>query len=153
MAAVSSHGRMEEVSLSESGDWIEYIERLNQYFVANDITDSDKKKAIRLTEVGRETYSLMGTLVSPAKPSEKSYTDLCGTVKNHINPKTLVIAERFKFYQLKQRHGETVNAFLAEFRQLSEYCDFGNFLDDALRDMFVCGLTDKETCWMKRIWT
>ncbi|XP_048254597.1 uncharacterized protein K02A2.6-like [Haliotis rufescens] len=138
--ASSTYGRMEEFSVSENADWVEYIERLNQYFVANDVEDAGKRKAILLTIVGKETYSLMRTLVSPAKPADKSYTELVDVVKSHVNPKPLVIAEKFKFYQQKQHSGESVSAFMAELRKLSEHCDFGGFLDDAMRDMFVCGL-------------
>jgi len=138
--ATPAFGRIEEYCLADKADFVEYIERLTQYFIANEITDGGIKKAILLTAVGKDTYSLVRTLVSPEKPAEKSYDQLVAAIKAHVSPKPLVIAERFKFYQRKQRSGEAVNTFMAELRKLSEHCDFGGFLDDALRDMFVCGL-------------
>ena len=36
-------------------EWIEYTERLENYFLANDITDAAKKKAILLNAVGPST--------------------------------------------------------------------------------------------------
>ena len=39
--------------------------------------------------------------------------------------------------------GENVANHLAEPRRLALTCEFGNFLDEALCDKFVCGLTDK----------
>ena len=38
------------------------------------------------------------------------------------------------------RETETVSQYLAELRQMIEHCDFGEFLDESLRDMLVCGL-------------
>ncbi|XP_049512746.1 uncharacterized protein K02A2.6-like [Dermacentor silvarum] len=38
--------------------------------------------------------------------------------------------------------GETISAFSVELRHMAARCDFGTFLDDALRDRFVAGLSD-----------
>ena len=40
-------------------NWLEYVERIEQHFVANGINDDDKKKGILLTVVGSKTYSLL----------------------------------------------------------------------------------------------
>ena len=37
--------------------------------------------------------------------------------------------------------GETVNAYVAELRKLTE---FGAYLNEALRDRFVCGITSEQ---------
>ena len=52
-----------------------------------------------------------------------------------------MIAERFKFYQRKQKDGETISQFIGELKKLADTCEFGAFLEDALRDRLVCGLT------------
>ena len=49
-------GKLEE--FDDTQDWIEFIERLEQYFEANDI-GNDKKRAILLTVCGSKTYSLI----------------------------------------------------------------------------------------------
>ena len=49
-----------------------YVERLEQYFSANGITDTDKKGAIFLSVCSRKTYRLVRDLVSLEKPSEKN---------------------------------------------------------------------------------
>ena len=36
-------------------DWNEYVERLEQYFIANDIEDDKKKTAVLLIVIGAET--------------------------------------------------------------------------------------------------
>ena len=55
-------------------------------------------------------------------------------------PKLLVIAERFRFHKRDQKDGERVSTYLAELRKLAEHCQFGDYLNDALRDRFACGL-------------
>ena len=57
-------------------DWVEYVERLDSYFVANDITDPAKKRAILLNAVGPSTYRLLKTLCLPDKPTDHSFEEI-----------------------------------------------------------------------------
>lgn len=52
-------------------------------------------------------------------------------------PKPSAIVQRFKFKTHSQQPGETIAKFLAELRQLTEYCEFG-----AALDRLVCGVKD-----------
>ena len=61
-------------------------------------------------------------------------------LKSHFEPKPLLIAERFHFHRRDQAAGETIAEYVAELRRLSTHCDFGDTLNDALRDRLVCGL-------------
>ena len=135
---MATYGKVDEYQPGE--DWDAYIERLEQYFAANDITDAAKQKNILLCACGPATYAMMKRLCTPEKPSAKTFAELKKLVKDHVNPKPLVIAERYKFYQRSQEEGESVKEFLAQLRGLSEHCNFGDFLDEAIRDRFVCGL-------------
>ena len=42
-------------------------------------------RAILLSSVGSQTYSLIRNLLSPAKPGDKSYDDLVNLLKEHFN--------------------------------------------------------------------
>ena len=46
------------------------------FFVANGITDADKKKSAFLAGVGPATYALARNLVAPDKPVDKAYVEL-----------------------------------------------------------------------------
>ena len=61
-------------------------------------------------------------------------------LKDHLSTKPLTIAERFPFHKRNQREGETVTQYIAELRNLAEFCSFGTNLNDSLCDRFVCGL-------------
>ena len=130
---------------------MEYVERVKQYFVANAIDTEARKKSVLLTIVGSETYSLFRNLVLPAKSADKSFDEIADVLKKHLNPKPIIIAERYKFYHRTQRNGEALNKYLADLRKMSEHCEFGQFLEDAIRDKFVCGMINSSI--RKRLWT
>ena len=60
-------------------------------------------------------------------------------LQKHYDPQPLVIGERFRFYQRSQKPGEMIADFVADLRRFSIKCEFGEFMDQALRDRFVCG--------------
>ena len=48
-------------------EWSEYAERLENYFIANELEDVAKRRAILLNGVGAPTYRLIKTLALPAR--------------------------------------------------------------------------------------
>ena len=111
----------------------EYIERVGQYFIANDVTDEKKQTAVFLFIIGNETCSLLRNLLAPESPAGKTVKTLSETLLDHLEPQSIIIAERYKFYYRDRSENEIITEYLAEF-------DFKDFLDQALRDCFVCGL-------------
>ncbi|KAF2888333.1 hypothetical protein ILUMI_17840 [Ignelater luminosus] len=131
-------GSIEPFNPSES-DIISYMERMEQLFECNEVP-KEKQVAMFLTLIGGEAYNVLKDLVDPVLPSTKTYKDLKEVLSNHYCPKKLVIAERYMFYGAQQDPSEDVKSFVAKLKKLSKFCKFGNFLNDALRDKFVCGL-------------
>ena len=109
------------------------MERVDLFFAANDIK-ADKRVAVFLSSVGAPTYTLLRDLISPEKPQDKTLDALSTKLKEHFNPKPLVIAERFRFYSRSQSATESVSEFIADLRKLAANCNFENFLPQALRD-------------------
>ena len=52
-----------------------YLERVELFFEANGIKD-EKQVPVFLTAIGGETYALLRSLLAPAKPSSKTFTEL-----------------------------------------------------------------------------
>jgi hypothetical protein len=125
-------------------EWTSYTERMEQYFVANEVTDPSKQRGILLSVCGASTYQLVRNLVAPNKPSDRSFAEIVKLVKDHHHPPPSVIVERFNFNSRYQREGETVAQFVAQLRKLSEHCQHDATLDDMLRDRLVCGLRDSK---------
>ena len=140
MAAATVGTLSEFVELD--GDWIEYVERLEHFFLANGIEEEERQRSILLSVCGAKTYKLIRNLATPRKPGDLSFKELVTLVQEHHNPKPSVIVQRFKFHTHSRKEGVSVAAFVAELRQLSEYCEFGPVLDDMLRDRLVCGINN-----------
>ena len=116
-----------------------YLERVEVFIVANEVAE-ERQAAVFLSVVGARTFALIRDLVSPAKPSAKTFQELCDVLRAHFEPKPIVIAERFYFHSRNQGSTETIAEFLAELRKLATHCQFGEQLNEALRDRLVCGL-------------
>ena len=145
---------------NDGGDLDEYLERLEQYFVANSIgalpvgmeenentvrAAEQKKIATFLTLIGPETYKLLKNLLSPEIPATKRFDELTEILRRHLKPKKLVVAERFRFHKKTQKEGETIAVFETELRKLSSSCEFGEFREQALRDQFIVGIKSENT--------
>ncbi|XP_038063010.1 uncharacterized protein K02A2.6-like [Patiria miniata] len=140
LGAVSSApliGRLDQYDQVE--DIRNYIERLNLYFVANDIPAA-KQSAVLLSAVGATVYKTVKSLAEPTPVSAKSFKELCDMLVSHYGPKRLVVAERFRFYKREQHMDESIAQYAVALRDLASPCQFGTFLDDALRDRLICGL-------------
>ena len=109
-----------------------YAERTQLFFDANNI--DDKKVAVLLSSIGAKMYMLLRNLAAPRLPKELEYDEIVAILKQHFEPKPLVIAEHY-FHRRQQSPGESVGEFVAELRRLSTHC---KYLDEALRDRFVC---------------
>ncbi|XP_070389115.1 uncharacterized protein [Dermacentor albipictus] len=134
----SQLGQMEPFDDSTS-DWTSYDERLSSYLRANKVP-ADLQVDVFVSLIGPKTYQLLKSLTAPDTPTSKSLSELREVLSKHLSPKPSVIAERAKFYRAVQGETQTIAQFVEEIRRLAQTCDFGSFLDDALRDKFVCGM-------------
>ncbi len=135
-------GAPESFILSKGADWKLYTQRFEHFAKANKVED-DQRKHLLLALMGAPTYKLLANLAAPTEPGELSYKDVVDKLEAHFKPKPIIIAERFRFYKRNQESGEKMADYLAELRQLAATCEFKTFLEEALRDKFVCGLSSE----------
>ena len=139
---MTAHGQIGEFH-GDPEVWTSYVERLECYFVANDVADAEKQRAILLSCCGAATYGLIRSLAAPSKPTAIPYADLVKRVTAHFTPRRSKIVSRFKFNSRSQQPGESIAAYVSELRKLSEFCEYGESLDDMLCDRLVCGLAER----------
>ena len=73
------------------------------------MTDSGKKKSFLLSQCGKETYSVLRSLVSPGKVSDKSYAQIVVELLNgHLKRTTSVIAARYRFTTCCRKEGQSI---------------------------------------------
>ncbi|KAK9678921.1 hypothetical protein QE152_g40431 [Popillia japonica] len=129
---------MEEFNLREK-NWSSYIARVQQFFKANNVK-SELKTAMLITIMGSEAFDLLTDLCNPEKPENCAFEDLVDLMGNHLQPKPSDIAERYKFRHRVQENQESIANFVAVLKRLAKNCNFGNTLEDNLRDQLVFGL-------------
>ncbi|XP_075737589.1 uncharacterized protein LOC119175534 [Rhipicephalus microplus] len=137
-------GRFDQFSEDGDEDFQFYVERFDHFLKASEVSD-DLKVSVFITAIGKTACKTLKILLEPEKPENKTYAQLVQTLKEQYVPKTPMIVERFKFNRCLLQDGQAVTAFAVELKRLATSCDFGTFLDDALRDRFVAGLCDNET--------
>ena len=133
---MATYGTIGEFKESDE-TWEQYTERMEQYFLANEVEDKGKQRAIFLSVCGSKTYALIRDLLQPRKPADTDLEVIIKELKKHYSPKPSEIVERFKFHSRCQKDGEGISAFVAGLRNLSEHCNFGETLKAMLRDRLV----------------
>ena len=105
---VATIGHVELLDLSEN--WSLYTERLGQFFVANEIKDDAKQVAELIVITVKQTVRIAAQPVGTRCVSFEEVRRTGSCVGDHLDPKPLVIAERFKFHHRNQREGESGGA-------------------------------------------
>ena len=122
------------------------MERLEQFFEANDITGeakAAKQRATFLSVISPAPYKLLRSLLSPAKPTDKTYAELVAKLTEHYSPKPSEVIQCFRFNSRFRKAGKSVAAYVAELCHLTEYCNYGDTLDKMLLDQLVWGINDE----------
>ena len=104
-----------------------YLERLELYFNVNTVAAKKKVSAL-LYGIGPKFYGVLRSLLAPNRPQDKKFADLVTMLKDHYDPKPLVIAEKFRFYKHNQSSTETIADFLADLPSVVSLTPFWNRL-------------------------
>ena len=137
-AFISTVGEFQQ----ERADWTQYCDRLEYYFQAKEIADENKRKSMFLVVIGPASLKLLRNLVSPNKPHKKTLQQLIIVLKQHYNHTPPVIIQGFKFYTRTRKLSDSIATFMSELRSIAKFCNFGNTLEDMLKDRLVCGIAE-----------
>ena len=143
MSYPSTLGKLDEFKPEESS-LSAYLERAQILFVANNVPEG-KQVPVFLNALGAATYGILRDLLAPATPISQPFATITNTPRRHFEPRSLIVAERYHFHKRDQAPGETIALYVAELRRLASKCAFGGYLEEALRDRFVCGLRSEPT--------
>ena len=124
-------------------DWSQYVERLGHFFGANGVSDASKKRSVLLSTIGPKAYQTLASLVAPETPGGKTYDELIKLMAEHLSPKPPVIVQRYRFHSRVRQQGESVSVYVTQLKELARKCEFGDALNDMLRDRLVCGINDE----------
>ncbi|KRX44072.1 Transposon Tf2-9 polyprotein [Trichinella murrelli] len=136
-------GHIEEFDTSL--EWNSYASRLMFYLEANKVSSDADKRAVLLSSCSSALFKLVESLLSPAKPVERSFDEIISVLNDHFAPQPSEIVNRHIFYQRKQQPGETVAEFIADLRRLAQDCNFLD-LETMLRDRLEEALSAEAAC-------
>lgn len=119
--------------------WVKRFETALSLFNA----DATKKRQLLLHYMGATTYNVLCDKVLPNEPETLQYEVIVSTLENHFNPKANEILENYRFHLRKQQSGESCEQFLVALRLLAKGCNFGDYLNIALRNQLVFGLKNQ----------
>ena len=111
----TSSENLEEFDPSSGEDWFKYVERMELYFAANGVTDTNKQQAY------------------------------CKAMTKHFSPPPSEIVQWYISNTRVRKPGESVATYNAEIRVLLQYCNCGETLELMWRDRIVCGINDAQT--------
>ncbi|KAL3186393.1 hypothetical protein MRX96_028108 [Rhipicephalus microplus] len=93
--------------------------------------------------MGREAEDVLASL--KLSDAEKlNYDAVTRAFAKHFVPQTNAIYERAKFNSRKQEAHESVDAFVTELYRLAETCEYGDLIEESIRDRLVAGLADTQ---------
>ncbi|XP_052242411.1 uncharacterized protein K02A2.6-like [Dreissena polymorpha] len=103
------------------------MKRMLQRLLASSATDDEPMQLPENISLPIGTFEQMDefeehiwSLTSPAKPSEKTYKELCDLLSTHLSPKPLIIAERFRFHKRNQATGECIKDLVETLRKIED---------------------------------
>ncbi|UYV84424.1 hypothetical protein LAZ67_X002122 [Cordylochernes scorpioides] len=121
-----------------------YIYRLKQFMLISK-TKEDFKTPFLISSIGPKYFGILRNLVFPEEVDQVPFDKLCKILLKHFNPKTNIIYERFVFQKMDQKSGETISKYIIRLKEQAQRCNFGDFLQESLRDRFVAGIIDTPT--------
>ena len=150
--------RLTNLDCFTGGDFEEYAERLQFYFLANDAGKlgsspspaekhaADRKKAaVLISLLSGTVYSTLKSLCLPNTPATKGFDELITLLNDYYKPEVYSVTATYLFNQCWQESEESVKDFINRLTRAAVKCDFGSHLDRALRDQFLAGLSDGAT--------
>ncbi len=79
-------------------------------------------------------------MLTVARLEEISYRDLITEVTAFYDPKPSIIVQRFQFNTRVRTKGESIATYVAALWKLAEHCNYGDSLNEMIRDRLVCGV-------------
>jgi len=125
---------------STARDVEDYLERFEIWCLTKEDLSDEKKLANLLHFLGKPAFALLKNLAFPVAPMTLTLDKVKNILLQHYKPINFVAAERAKFNTLMRSDDQTVRDFILELQTQAAKCDYGEFLQDQLRDRLIAGI-------------
>ena len=122
-----------------------YLRRLEGLFAITNVTE-DVQKVRRLKYyLGATAEEKLENLFLPANYIEKTFDEVIAKCKELFVSLKRPIVEKHRLHLRNQRDEETLTDYAIELQAIAQHCNYGNYLDTALRDRFISGVQQTTT--------
>ena len=116
--------------------WKRWIRAFELFVVGKGVTNAAQKKALLLHCAGMSVQDIYYTL--PAVAGEADVYEKAKTaLEQHFSPQVNFAYERHVFRNIEQKESETVEQYIIRLKQQAEVCEFGDSLNDQLKDQVI----------------
>ena len=105
--------------------------------------------AVLISACGPATYRIIKDVLTPEAPSTLDFNTIVEKLTQHFQPVTNQIAQHCKFFSCTRSPHESIAEYVAQLKKLVEHCQFGDKLNEMLRDCLVCGVANVK--WQQRL--
>ena len=93
-----------------------------------------------LSLAGPDVFDIVLSLTDPVPYETKTKAEIIELLSAYFTPKDMVLINTFKFGTRSQKPEETAAEYSTALRAMAKGCEYGQYLERALRDRFVIGL-------------
>ncbi|XP_052750706.1 uncharacterized protein K02A2.6-like [Galleria mellonella] len=128
-------------------DWEYYIQRFEIELQLHGLDGrspdcNNKRKQLLLSRVGSTAFKILVDYFRPSAVTSKTYDELVKVLHEYYGKKRYVLSERVSFATRYRNENETISQFILQLRSLAGYCEFGNTLEERIRDQLVIGINN-----------
>ena len=128
-----------------ASNWKKWKRAFEYYAEGKGLDNARKKTSQLLHYAGMEVQDIFEDLVDPDPASNQDPYAVCiRKLDHHFRSDENIPFERHVFRQLAPTDGEPVDKFVVRLRRQARYFNFGDVLDDNLRDQLIEKLPDIE---------
>ena len=114
--------------------WTRWLQGFEIFADASGCTVDRQKRQLLLHCAGLETQEIFFTFPAPIP---ETYAATAGKLTEYFKPAKNVPYNRHNFRQAKQEDNENMAQFVTRLKQLAVDCDFGDKLDENVRDQVI----------------
>ena len=125
-------------------NWRRWVQRFDLYLTASGKIKEDEKVqcAVLLHLIGEDALEIYNNFSFASGESREKIATVKQKFYDYFNPRKNTLYERYKFWETKQKEGETVDQFITDLKTRAKSCEFGEQTESMIRDRLVFGVSD-----------